>query len=57
MQAGSSVSKTHAQLTLATKGNCSALSVWNQDTLPKNAFEINLPPERRTERIGIPNCR
>jgi hypothetical protein len=27
MQAGSSVSKTHAQLTLATKGNCSALSV------------------------------
>jgi hypothetical protein len=57
MQAGSSVSRTHARLTLAVKGNCSALSVGNQDTLPKNAFKINLPQERRTERIGTPNCR
>jgi len=32
MQAGSSISKTPAQLTLAAKGNCFVLRVGNQDT-------------------------
>jgi hypothetical protein len=57
MQTGGSISKITARLTLAAKGNCFVLSVENQDTLPKNAFQINSPPERTRERMGIPNRR
>jgi hypothetical protein len=57
MQAGSSVSKTPAQLTLATKENCFVLSVGKQDTLPKNVYLINFPPEGTRERMGTPNHR
>jgi len=55
MQAGSSVSKTPARLTLAAKENWFVLSVGNQDTLPENAFRINFLTERTRGRMGIPN--
>ena len=38
MQARSNVSKIHARLTLAAKGNCFVLSVGNRDTFPRTAF-------------------
>ena len=51
----SSVSETIARLTLAAKENCFVLSVGNHDTLPENVLQINFPPERTRERMGIPN--
>jgi hypothetical protein len=29
--------------------------VGNQATLPENAFQINFPPKRTREKMGIPN--
>jgi len=57
MYAGSSVCKMPDKQTLAARGNCFALSVGNQDILPENAFQINLPPDRTRERISTPNHR
>ena len=57
MQTGGSVIKINARLILAAKGNCFVLSLENQDTLPKIAFQINFPPEITRERLGIPNRR
>jgi len=51
MQAGSSVSKTPARVTLAAKDNCFVLSVGNQDTLPENAFRINFLKKRGEECV------
>jgi hypothetical protein len=57
MQAGSSVSKTPARLTLAAKENCFVLSVGNQDTV-KECFSDKFSTRRDGgERMGTPNRR